>query len=170
MAGGFGLDIQAVDARSLPETPSPLSRLVGPPDLGVVAAAADFLVVTVPLVDETLGMIDRKVFDRMRATAYLVSVSRGEVIVEEDLYRALSEHRIAGAAIDTWYQYPRPDSPDVLPSRRFPFHELDNLVLSPHRAGFARGELPHLDDAIENLNRFAAGKELINIVDLSAGY
>lgn len=170
MTDGLGMIIQAVDAKSISQTPAPLTRLVAPQCLDEVAAAADFLVVAVPLVEETRAMIDRDVFDRMKSTAIFVSVSRGEVVVEEDLYRVLSECRIAGAAIDTWYQYPKSETPNVFPSLRFPFHELENLILSPHRAGFARGELPHLDDAIENLNRLAAGKELHNVVNLSAGY
>jgi len=170
LAAGFDMDIQAVAARASGETPPPLSRLVAPARLIDVAADADFLALTVPLTDKTRGMIDRRIFDHMKQTAYLINISRGEVVVEEDFYRVLSDHRIAGAAIDTWYQYPSADRPEVLPSARFPFHELDNLVLSPHRAGFARGELPHLDDAIENLNRLASGRELLNVVDLTAGY
>lgn len=166
----FDADIQAVDANPSEATPPLLSRLVGPEQMDEVVAVADFLVVALPLTDTTRGMINGDVLKRMKSTAYLINVSRGEVVVEEDLYRVLSERLIAGAAIDTWYQYPTADTPDVFPSRRFPFHNLDNLILSPHRAGFVRGELPHLDDAIENINRFASGKELINVVDLTKGF
>lgn len=170
MLDGFGMFLRAVDARPEDETPRPLSRLGGPERLLEMIAAADYLVVAAPLTPDTRGMIGAEAFDRMKSSAYLINVSRGELIVEEALYRALEERRIAGAAIDTWYQYPTAKQPDVFPSGRFPFHELDNLILSPHRAGFARGELPHLDDAIENINRFASGRELINVVDTAKGF
>ncbi len=170
MLSGFGADIRAVAAKPSDKTPSFPSRLVGPERMAEVVSAADFVVIAVPLTDETRGMIGKNIFERMKRTAYLINVSRGEVVVEEDLYGALSERLIAGAAIDTWYQYPTADIPKVFPSQRFPFHELDNLILSPHRAGFARAEFPHLDDAIENINRLASGKELFNVVELARGY
>ncbi|MBN1795539.1 MAG: hypothetical protein JW804_02595 [Sedimentisphaerales bacterium] len=170
MLAGFSAKIIAIDVKPCNKTPQPLYKLLGPEKMPDAAAQADFLFTAVPLTEHTRGMINKNVFEKMKSTAYFINTSRGEVVVEEDLYNVLKNRRIAGAAIDTWYNYPKASSPDALPSLKFPFHELDNLVLSPHRAGFARGAMPHLDDAIENINRFAAGKELINIVDLNAGF
>lgn len=170
LLSGFSVRCLATAASPRMEPPSPLEALYGPEGRESVFAAADVLFVTVPLTAETRGMIDAKLLGRMRPTSYLVSVARGEIIEEKALYEALKSEQIAGAAIDTWYDYPTADRPVVLPSTRYPFHELENLVLSPHRAGFARGELPHLDDVIENLNRLARGKPVINVIDLEKGY
>jgi len=57
-----------------------------------------------------------------------------------------------------------------LPSEKFAFHELENLIMSPHRAGMVKGELPHLDDAIENLNRLFTNQPLINLISLEQRY
>jgi phosphoglycerate dehydrogenase-like enzyme len=78
----------------------------------------------------------------------------------------LKERRIAFAAIDTWFNYPTKEAPIVFPSKNYPFHELNNIIMSPHRAGFSESGFPHLDDAIANLNAFFEGKELINVVNL----
>ena len=170
LLSGFSVEFIAVDARDCAGAPEPLSRIVKPDRMDDVVADADVLFLTVPLTEATRGLIDKSVFEKMKPTAYLVNICRGAIVVEEDLYEALKSRRIAGAAVDTWYNYPSADEPNARPSRKCPFEELDNLVLSPHRAGFVRGGHPHLDDAVENINRLASGRELINVVDLQGGY
>lgn len=169
LLAGFSLRFIATDARA-DDPPPPLDAVYPPDAAREVAARSDILFITVPLTPATRGLVSAEVFAAMKPTAYLVNTSRGEVVDEEALYTALRTRRIAGAAIDTWYQYPKADQPVVLPSARFPFHELDNLVLSPHRAGFAEGTLPHLGDVIANLNHLAAGEPLLNQVDVHAGF
>lgn len=165
----LGMTVSALVARPRPE-PSWASRLFGLESLPEALAEADLVVVCLPLTPQTRGLVDARALRRMKATAHLVNVSRGEIIDEDALYRALSEGWIGGAAIDTWYRYPRPGEASSLPSERHPFEGLDNLILSPHRAGFASDAFPHLDDAIENLNRLAAGQPLLHQIDLDRGY
>jgi len=168
---GFDMRFVATDARHREgEPPAPLVSLYPPAGRHEVASLSDVLFVTVPLVDATRGLVDSSVLARMKPTAYLVNTSRGEVVDEDALFDALRTRRIAGAAVDAWYQYPTLEHPQVLPSSRHPFHTLDNLVLSPHRAGFAEGDLPHLADVAANLNRLASGQPLANEIDLSAGF
>jgi phosphoglycerate dehydrogenase-like enzyme len=69
---------------------------------------ADVLVVAVPLDASTRGLIGAGEIDAMKTGAYLVNVARGPVVDEESLFRALSQKRLAGAAIDVWYDYPPP--------------------------------------------------------------
>ena len=71
--------------------------------------------------------------------------------------------------MDVWYQYPRRGESAAQVSR-FPFADLPNVVLSPHRGGLASGELPHLVDVVENLNRWASGQPPMNRVDCARGY
>ncbi len=130
----------------------------------------DVVFVAIPLTKETKGMIDIHFFNAMSIDSILINISRGQVLNPAHLYDALFNKQIGAAAIDTWYNYPSPSNPKVFPSLEFPFHELDNIILSPHRAGYVDSGFPHLNDAIENLNRGAKGEPLKNIVSLYNNY
>lgn len=129
-----------------------------------------FVFISVPLTKETINMVDDNFFNLMSPDSILINISRGEIIDERALFYALSSKKIAFAALDTWYNYPSKNEPFVFPSKKFPFHTLDNIVLSPHRAGFSEDGFPHLDDAIDNLNAFFKGEKLKNIVDFNKRY
>lgn len=139
-------------------------------DFKTEAADLDYLFICVPLTEATRGMVSTSFLKALPTHSVLINISRGAVIVENDLYEALTNGLLAFAAIDTWYQYPTPDNPNVSPSAENDFHLLDNIVLSPHRAGYVDSGFPHLDDAIENLNRAKAGKPLKNIISLDHKY
>jgi phosphoglycerate dehydrogenase-like enzyme len=99
----------------------------------------------------------------MRPEACLINVARGPVADEAALFHALSERRIAGAALDVWYNYPESEQP-TLPAT-FPFHELDNVILTPHHSGVAEETFDgRARDAAENINRLARGEPLLNVV------
>jgi len=141
-----------------------------PSDISHEAYDLDVIFVCVPLTKETMGSINTRFLSSMNPKAILVNISRGEVILEADLYNALKQKIIAFAAIDTWFNYPKINNEVTFPSLKYDYHLLNNLVLSPHRAGYAEGSFPHLDDAIENLNRSEEGRDLINIVSLTNKY
>lgn len=103
-------------------------------DLEKVIKASDFIVAAVPLTKETRGLIGKKELRLMKGK-YLINISRGVVIDQEALFESLKEGDLAGAAIDTWYQYPSSEQREVLPSK-YGFNELDNVVMSPHTAGY----------------------------------
>lgn len=130
----------------------------------------DFLYVTLPLTNETKGLVNKKVLDLLPTHAVLINVSRGTIVNEKDLFVALKEKNIGWAAIDTWYNYPNVKNQKVPPSKNFDFGKLENITLSPHRAGYINSGFPHLDDAIENLNRALNGEELINVLSLKNRY
>ncbi|EGO62698.1 phosphoglycerate dehydrogenase [Acetonema longum] len=98
--------------------------------LSEVIAAADFLSLHAPATPETQGMINRAVLKTMKPSAIIINTARGDLIVEEDLYAALTTGVIAGAGLDTFAQEPPVDSP---------LFTLDNVVLTPH-AGAATAE------------------------------
>jgi len=126
--------------------------------------------VAIPLTSESTGLFDQACFGAMSQQSILINVARGAVIDEESLYRSLHNRSIYGAGIDTWYNYPKPPNSQTFPSENYPFHDLDNLVLSPHRAGYVDSGFPHLDDAIQNINNLQAGAPLINRISAEYRY
>ena len=99
----------------------------------------------------------------MKPTAFLINVARAEIVDEEALYRALAERAIAGAALDVWYRYPiGPGS--TLPAR-YPFHELPNVLMTPHVSGWTEGTLAARAKLIaENITRVARGELPANLI------
>ena len=138
-------------------------RLYPPEALVSMVRDCDFVVLTVPLTEYTRGMVDAEVLEAMKSTAYLVNVSRGGVVDEAALLHALQESQIAGAAMDVFEAEPLP--PDN------PLWKQPNLIISPHIAGNTDD---YNDKAarlfIENLKRYIARKDLLNLVDRTRGY
>ncbi len=132
---------------------------------------SDILIVAVPHTDKTDGMIGKKELERLGENALLVNVARGAVIDERALYEALKNKVIHSAAIDVWYDYKaeKNEAGKRYPYR-FPFHELDNILLSPHRAASPFDDLGRWNEVVENIKRFVAGETLLNVVDLELGY
>jgi phosphoglycerate dehydrogenase-like enzyme len=124
-------------------------------------AGLDFLILAMPLTPSTEGIIGERELRSLRNPAFVLNPSRGPLIQEAALLRALGEGWIAGAAIDTHYHYPLPPEH---PLWRFP-----NVILTPHISG--SGLSPHFLDRIweifvENMRRLTEGRPLLN--ELSA--
>ncbi|MFW9968173.1 MAG: NAD(P)-dependent oxidoreductase [Candidatus Thorarchaeota archaeon] len=132
----------------------------------------DILIVAVPQTIETEGLLQFQHLKRLGSDGLLVNAARGIIIDEDGLYRALKEKVIAGAALDVWYEYrPEPDDFDRRYPYSRPFHELDNVVLSPHRAASPFSDLERWHEVVENIRRFSAGRtDFLNMVDLERGY
>jgi len=132
-------------------------------------AAADFIAVTSPLNDQTRGLFDRRAFAKMRSSAVIINIARGAIIDEAALYEALKERRIGAAIIDVWYQYPMQGQVEGPAPSSYPFHELDNVLMTPHASAWTDGLLPRRNRAIAtNLNRLARGEPLLNVVRAAA--
>jgi D-3-phosphoglycerate dehydrogenase len=85
---------------------------------------ADFVCVNTPLTPETRGFIGAREFAMMKPTAYFINTARGPIVDEKALYAALSERRLAGAALDVFEAEPiAPDNPLL---------KLDNVIVTPH--------------------------------------
>lgn len=134
--------------------------------LDEVLRRADFVAITLPLTPETHGLLDDARLRSMKRNAVLVNVSRAQIIDEGALYEALAERRIAGAALDVWYRYPSAAGP-TLPAAR-PFHELPNVLMTPHMSGWTDGTLEARATLIaENIRRVAHGEPMLNEVALT---
>ena len=113
---------------------------------------------------ETTGLVDARRLGLMKPSAFLINIARGQVIDEDALYAALRDRRIGGAAIDVWWQYPDAAEPNRRGSRH-PFHELPNVIVTPHNSGWTAGMVRRRwDEIADNLDRFVRGEPLINIV------
>jgi len=124
---------------------------------------ADFVVIAAPLDAATRGLIGRAELAAMKPDAFLINVARGPIVDETALYEALRDRQIAGAAIDVWYRYPDGINPS-LPSA-LPFHELDNVIMTPHIAGATDATFSYRWSVInENIRRLGAGESLLNVV------
>ncbi len=141
-------------------------------DLDDFLSDIDILIIALPLTSKTRGLIGKKALELLGPKGLLVNVARGAIVDEESLYNALKEKTIAGAAIDVWYNYrPDPDDKGRKHPSAYPFHELENVVLSPHRAASPFDDPARWDDIIENIKRFAAGRDdFLNVMSLEHEY
>lgn len=135
-------------------------------------AGADVVVVTLPLTEATRGLLTG---DALAATnsAVLVNVARAEILPEEQLYTALTDGTLSAAGIDVWYRHPSPfyqEGPEAMPSR-LPFHELHNVVLSPHAASHTReGKLAQFTGALSHVEEYLKTDTMTRAVDVVRGY
>jgi len=135
---------------------------------------ADFLIVTLPLTPLTRGLIGKKELALLPRHAVVVNIGRGDIIDQKALYQALKKHATMAAGIDVWYNYPKndEDQPNTPPAD-YPFHDLDNIVMSPHRAGNLNQtdiEVLRMTHLAELLNQAAKGTPMANRVDPEKGY
>jgi phosphoglycerate dehydrogenase-like enzyme len=113
---------------------------------------------------ETERLVDARRLGLMKPSAFLVNIARGAIVDEDALYAALRDGTIGGAAIDVWWQYPNAAEPERRPSRH-PFHELPNIIMTPHCSGWTAGMVRRRwDEVAGNINRFVRGETLINVV------
>ncbi len=158
----FGMKVVAIN-RTPREKPACVDEWVGFDQLDATLPKLDYIVVAAALGPETEGLIGRAQFAKMKSSAVILNVGRGAIIEEGALFDALKSKRIRGATIDVWYgHYPSKDNPRVPPGK-YPFHELDNLYMTPHTSGWTTGMIDRRWTGIaENLDRLARGEPLLH--------
>jgi len=162
-AAAFDVVVHAAN-RSEVHDPERVARWWPLDRLAAMCAQVDALVVALPATPQTAGLVDAACFAALPAHAVVVNVGRGAVVDEDALYDALAERRIAGAVIDTWYVYPSAERPRTVPAHR-PFHELDNVLMTPHFSGWTRGLVRRRQRLMaENVRRLASGEPPLNQV------
>ncbi|MCK5237952.1 MAG: hypothetical protein KAR33_00300 [Candidatus Thorarchaeota archaeon] len=153
------------------ELPIPAKRY-SPDKLEEFLKAVNILLVAVPETEETEGLIGANELGLLGKDGFLVNMSRGSVIEQDALFEALKSKRIAGAAIDVWYDYrPEEDTDGRKYPYSRPFHELDNIIISPHRGASPMDDLHRWNEVVENISRYADNRtDFLNQVDLERGY
>lgn len=169
----MGMRVLAVRRSGSPIPDDPAQAEVYPSDaLAGLLPQANVLMVTVPLTEETEGLIGEAELAALPDNAILVNIGRGPVVEQGALYRALESGKLHSAGIDVWYNYPVDEEARAnTPPADYPFRELDSIVMSPHRGGGAMDvEYLRLEKMADLLNAAALGRQVPNRVDLERGY
>ncbi|WP_433432312.1 D-2-hydroxyacid dehydrogenase [Nonomuraea sp. CA-141351] len=162
LLAAFGTRVVGVDARR--GGPVPGFAEVLPADaLDRLLPGADLVILTVPHTPATEGLLDARRLALAKPGAYVVNIGRGPTVRLDDLAAALSEGRLAGAALDVFETEPLPAD--------HPLWRRPDVLITPHVAGVG----PHAEERrfavlLENARRFVDGRELINLVDKSEWY
>ncbi len=158
----FGM--QVIATRRHPERGDPyVDQMLPPEQLDQLLAAADFVVVALPLTEETRHIIGAEQLREMRADAWLINIARGAIIDTSALLHALREGWIAGAALDVFDEEPLPEDS--------PFWDMENVIITPHNSW----STPHVLERearlfLDNLRRYLRDEPLRNVVDKARGY
>jgi phosphoglycerate dehydrogenase-like enzyme len=159
---GFGMRVLATDAKPLPK-PDFVAQLREPGWLMEMVPQVDVLMSAAPLTNQTRLLFNESVFRKMKPSAYFINVSRGGLVDQDALVKALREKWIRGAGLDV-------ATPEPLPSSS-PLWSCPNLVITPHNSGSAPIRQQRLMALVtENVRRYCLGLPLLNVVDKQKGY
>ncbi|VIO75434.1 2-hydroxyacid dehydrogenase [Bradyrhizobium ivorense] len=162
-AHAFDMKVCAIRRQAQADVPRELMFVGGPERLDELLALSDYLAITLSLSPETRDLLDAGRLALLKPQAYLINVARAEIVNEQALYDALAGGRLAGAALDVWYRYPIASG--VTPPSTAPFHELGNVIMTPHVSGWTEGMLESRAGLIaENIERTARGEPPLNAV------
>ena len=162
MLGTLGMRVEAAATSERPGD-SEFSRIRNFRELRSYAGEYDVIVLATPLTDASRGLVDAAVLGAMRFDAGLVNIARGPVVDEQALCDALGSGGIGWAVLDVFEVEPLPDTS--------PLWDMDNVILTAHLAGDSDDFAERLWALFEdNLQRYVRGSELVNVVDMQAGY
>ena len=152
-AKAFGMTVHGI--RRSPEPVPGVDRQGVLADLAAFLPEADFVVLALPISDDTAGMIDRAALARMKETAVLVNVGRGALVDIDALRDALGSGGIASAFLDVLPVEPWPADSDLW--------DVPNLFITPHNGSLSPLYAVRVGEIwLENLKRFTAGEPLLH--------
>jgi phosphoglycerate dehydrogenase-like enzyme len=131
--------------------------------MGLLMQRSDYVVACLPLVPNTVGIINAHVFSQAKPNCVFINIGRGATVVESDLCDALQRRVIAGAALDVFAVEPLPiDSP---------LWKCDNLIISPHNADMiVNSRAVAVSLFVDNCVRYAQNLRFKHVVDKTLGY
>jgi phosphoglycerate dehydrogenase-like enzyme len=161
---GKAFGMRTVGFRRTEGPPPPhVDEVHGPHRLAELAGRADAMVVSLPLTDQTAGMIDRTTIEALAPSCIFVNVGRGGVVDEPALVDALRGRRIAGAVLDVFATEPLPDSS--------PLWSLPNVLVTPHAVALSARENERIVELfVDLLRRYLDGRPLRNVVEPGVFY
>jgi glyoxylate/hydroxypyruvate reductase len=157
------LGMRVIGTKREPVAIPGVERVHPPAETDRVIAESDYLLLLLPSTADTRGILDRRALGRMKPTAFVLNFGRGDLVVDADLVEAVRERRIAGAVLDVFRKEPLP--------AEHPFWSTPGIVVLPHVGGLH----PQRDTLVaslwvDNLQRFLAGRPLLQVVDRARGY
>ena len=161
-AKAFGMKVIAIDREDVSNSLE-VERVMESGEFGSFLEQSDVVAICCPLTKETHGKFDANAFARMKDSAFLVNVTRGEVMNEDDLVYALENGEIQGAGLDVVPREPLPPDSKLW--------ALENVVMTPHTAGaspYRAGR--NIERFLANLEHMRLGKELEGVIDKELGY
>jgi phosphoglycerate dehydrogenase-like enzyme len=162
-AKAFGMRVLGMRRNPSRGVPAGFDEVLGPAEKNRLLASADIVVMAAPFTPATERLIDRAAIETMKRAAIVVNVSRGQLIDEVELARALDSGRLGGAALDVFQIEPLPQNS--------PLWAMPNVIVTPHNSGFRTGHFDAVIDLFsENLMRYERRVDLLNVVDVQAGY
>jgi phosphoglycerate dehydrogenase-like enzyme len=160
LAKALGMRVLAIN-RSGNRQSSAVDEMHTMDELTSVLATVDAVVVTLPLTDDTRGVIDAEPIAAIKLGTTFVNVGRDGVVDETALIQALREGKLAGAALDVFAVEPLPDSS--------PLWGLPNVLLSPHTTALSLHENERIVELFaDNLRRYMSGDKLRNRIELAS--
>jgi D-2-hydroxyacid dehydrogenase (NADP+) len=164
LAHSFGMKVVVSEYSLLPSAKTKNVDLVLTPDqLPQLLAMSDYVVICLPLTDQTRGLIGEAQLRSMKPTACIINISRGHIIDERALVKALKEKWIAGAGMDVFSREPLEADSELW--------SLPNMIITPHVAGFLTDYNKRTTDFFcKNMKRYLKGKKLLNVVDKKKGF
>jgi phosphoglycerate dehydrogenase-like enzyme len=161
LLGPFGCDVTVV--RRTPRDMAGAGRVVGDEELDDALSGAELVVLALPLLPDTVGLIDGRRLGLLAPGACLVNVARGPHVVTDDLVAALRDGSLGSAGLDVTDPEPLPDG--------HPLWSLPNALVTPHTGNTQEMAVPLLSARVtENVGRWIAGEPLIGPVNPEAGY
>lgn len=163
LAKAFNMNIIGLntDGRDVPNVDNVYSYA----NINEVLTRSDFIIVVVPLTEETNNMIGESELKLMKETAYIINISRGQVVDENALISALKNKTIGGAVLDVFTEEPLPATHE--------FWSLENCIITPHLSGRSPMYMERALDIFQyNLERYLLSDftSMKNIIDLEKGY
>ena len=157
------LGMRVIAVRHNPRPDPSADEVHGPNRLHEALRQADYVVLTLPLTNETRGIIGARELAQMKATAWLINVGRGGLVDDDALIKALESGEIAGACLDLFSEEPLPAD--------HPYYRLPNVIVTPHIAG-AFPEINEIDREyfVAQLRRFVKGEPLKAVIDRAKQY
>lgn len=157
----FGARIHAINSSG--QTAEPVEFAGTLADLDRVLAAADVLVISLPLTKATRGLIGARELALMKPSAIVVNVARGAIIDEHALYARLRDYPHFSAGIDAWWHEPRQQAAF---RTEVPFFDLPNLLGSPHNSPVVPGALlAAAGKAAQNVRRYLRGEPVAGVMN-----
>lgn len=160
-AQGFSMDVYAVDKNPMPSEYA--KEVWGLDKLDDLLSISDWFVVTAPITEDTRMMIDKSKVGLMKQGAHMIIISRGGIVDEDALAKAIESGHLGGAGIDALE--PEPPVPDN------PLWDNPNVIISPHASAYTPGMYVGRRDVFkENFRRYVAGEPFLYVCDKKLGY